>query len=93
MITRKAINAAFEIITNDKAVKTVTMFCPNRPHVSTFKMERVRVTRIGKSKQSFAVTFGRINYAERQFVQKHISKNVVTPSYWIKGFAKKKKAK
>jgi hypothetical protein len=92
MVTRKAIAAAFEIIVGDPTVKTVTVFCPNRPAVRTFKMCRVRVTRDGRSKDGYRVQLGRINYAERRYVEKHISRWLATPKVWIQ-YKPKKKAK
>lgn len=80
MITRKAIAAAFEVITNDKLVKTVVIFVDTTQMFS--RMERVRVTRIGKG-QSFAVQFGRLNYAEREYIKSYGRKGKRLPKCWI----------
>jgi hypothetical protein len=95
MVTRKAIVAAFEAIVNDPKTKTAVVFCPDRPAVPTFKMNRVRVTRVGndKSGQHFRVALGRINYAERQFIARHISKTHKTPKVWIVPTPKRKVVK
>jgi len=82
MVTRKAIAAAFEVIVGDPTVKTVTVFCPTST-TSVFRMSRVRVTRNTKSKDSYSVTLGRMNYAERAYVEKHISSKLKTPKVWI----------
>ena len=86
MITRKALVAAFETIMSDNTIKTVTVFCPNRPTVSVLKMQRVRVTAEynGKHNGGYRVTVGRTNYAERQYVQRQIAKTHRTPRIWIK---------
>lgn len=84
MITRKAIIAAFETITGDKSVKSVTIFCPDRPRVSTFKMQRVRVTREAKNPTGYRVQLGRMNYAERRYVEQQISKTHQTPRVWVR---------
>jgi hypothetical protein len=85
MVTRKAIVAAFETIFGDATIKTVTVFCPSRPNVPTFKMQRVRVTAEynGKRNGGYRVTVGRMNYAERQYVARQISKTRRTPRIWI----------
>jgi hypothetical protein len=85
MITRKALIAAFETIMSDSTIKTVTVFCPNRPAVPTFRMQRVRVTAEynGKRNGGYRVTVGRMNYAERKYVERQISKTRRTPKIWI----------
>jgi hypothetical protein len=66
MVTRKAIVNAFEIITNTD-IKSVTVFCSAK-NIPLSKTCRVRVTRDKKSPDSYRVTLGRMNYAERQYV-------------------------
>lgn len=63
MITRKGILSAFEVITNDQTVKTVTVFVGLERILS--KIERVRITRVYRGKQEFRVMLGKCNYAER----------------------------
>jgi hypothetical protein len=83
MITRKAITTAFEVITEDRNVKTITVFCPNRPSVSVFRMQRVRVTRVAKHDNSYRVELGRLNYAELKYVESQISKKLRVPTMFI----------
>lgn len=83
MITRKAIVGAFEVMQEYAEAKTVVVFCPNRPNVSVFKMQRVRITRYGRTKTDFRVQLGRVNYAERQYIARQISKTHRTPKVWI----------
>ncbi|MFZ1074824.1 MAG: hypothetical protein WAN50_00390 [Minisyncoccia bacterium] len=88
MITRKAIAAAFEVITNDKTVKTVVMFCDLE---NTFnRIQSVRVTRIRNNGQSFYVRFGRCNFAEREYLKKFGRLGKPLPKCWIIPVKKKK---
>ena len=92
MITRKAILAAFEVITNDNTIKTVTYFVDTTAQFN--RMERVRVTRISKGRtgQDFRVQFGRCNYAERKYVKKFARRGERIPKLWIV-LKKRKKTK
>ncbi len=85
MITRKAILAAFELIADDKSVRTVTVFCDVTVLLS--KIERVRITRIHRGKQDFRVQLGKPNYAERDFIRKQarvgkIKDKIMVSSKW-----------
>lgn len=91
MITRKAILAAFELITNDKSVKTAVVFIHNKDTIFS-RIERVRITRSHKNHQHFTVTFGRCNYAEREFLKKPLRDATgPIPKVMIKDWPKKKK--
>lgn len=89
MVTRKAILGAFEIIVNDKTVRSVSMFVDlDRPFN---QIERVRVTRVFRGKQEFRVMLGRCNYAEREYLKSPSRKGKPLPKVMISGWPKKKK--
>ncbi len=89
MITRRAILSAFEVITNDKEVRSVTIFVGlEKPFC---QIERVRATRVFKGKQEFRVMFGRCNYTEREFLKNASKKSKKLPKVMISGWPKRKK--
>lgn len=69
MVTRKAIVNAFEIIILNEDIKSVTTFCSSKK-TPLSRTCRVRVTRDKKSPDSYRVTLGRMNYAEREYVKR-----------------------
>lgn len=61
----KDFNECFEVILRDKQVKTVTLFCSPLSNIT----QRIRMTRRKKSDHEITVTFGKPNYAEREFIR------------------------
>lgn len=90
MITRKGILSAFEVITNDQTVKTVTVFVGLERILS--KIERVRITRVYRGKQEFRVMLGKCNYAEREFLKTASKHGKSLPKFMISLWTRKKVA-
>lgn len=87
MVTRKAILAAFELIVNDKDVKTVTYYVD--PKLLFNRIERVRITRVRKGEQDFRVQMGKCNYAELKRVKTASHNGEPLPKTWIVMFKRK----
>jgi hypothetical protein len=91
VITRKGIVAAFELITNDRLVKTVTYFIDLKRAFT--RIERVRITRVsrGRTGQDFRVQLGRCNYAEREYLKRFACKGMALPKFWLVPVKRNKK--
>lgn len=61
----KDFTLAIETILRDEKLKTVTLFCAPLSKVK----ERIRVSRKAKTPNELVVTFGKPNYAEREFLK------------------------
>ena len=75
MVTRKAITGAFELIINEKNVKTVTLFV-NAPLIRN--ISRVRITRVHKGQQDFRVQLGLPNFAEKRILMRRLRESAPT---------------
>ncbi len=76
---------AIEIIIRDEKLKSVTIFCNPLSDVR----QRVRATR--KVKNEILITFGKPNYAEREFLKICKKAKAKPRKTWLKYFPKKSK--
>lgn len=89
-----AFTNAIEMLLRDPTKRTVTVFIPPK----TTCRDRVRVTWVHKPRakakeQTFVVTFGRPNYAEREWLALCKKAKCNPRRIWFKFWPKKKRAK